>query len=126
MPGEAKSKDRMTASRPRARLSRPVWLREEEIVMEHNSTVFTAVYSPDGKQIVTASDDRTARLWDAESGRPMAIFGENMWQVTDANFSRNGREILTASLDGTAAIYRIRFDEILSWAKRSQPVERGK
>jgi WD40 repeat protein len=87
--------------------------------MEHNSTVFTAVYSPDGKQIVTASDDRTARLWDAESGRPMAIFGENMWQVTDANFSRNGREILTASLDGTAAIYRIRFDEILSWAKRS-------
>ena len=28
-----------------------------------------ADYSPDGKRIVTMSDDKTARIWDANTGR---------------------------------------------------------
>jgi WD40 repeat protein len=30
-----------------------------------------AAFSPDGTRIVTASWDNTARLWDAESGKPI-------------------------------------------------------
>ena len=31
----------------------------------------SAAFSPDGKRIVTASRDKTARLWDAETGKPI-------------------------------------------------------
>ena len=35
----------------------------------HRGAVLSAVYSPDGGKIVTASEDHTARLWDARTGQ---------------------------------------------------------
>ena len=32
-----------------------------------------AAYSPDGTQIVTASEDKTARIWDAHTGAQLAV-----------------------------------------------------
>ncbi len=32
-----------------------------------------AAYSPDGTRIVTASDDKTARIWDARTGAQLAV-----------------------------------------------------
>ena len=31
----------------------------------------SAAFSPDGKRIVTASGDKTARVWDAATGKPI-------------------------------------------------------
>ena len=36
--------------------------------MRHEGPVTSAAFSPDGTRIVTASDDSTARLWDAATG----------------------------------------------------------
>ncbi len=34
-------------------------------------SINSAQFSPDGQRVVTASDDNTARLWDAANGKPL-------------------------------------------------------
>ena len=66
----------------------------------------SAAFSPDGKRIVTASEDKTARLWDAETGKPI---GEPLKAMRDrcvsAAFSPDGKRIVTASADKTARLW---------------------
>src|SRR5208337_797846 len=63
-------------------------------------------FSPDGTRIVTASQDKTARIWDAATGKPI---GEPLkgheGVVTGASFSPDGTRIVTASQDKTARIW---------------------
>lgn len=39
--------------------------------LPHEGTVLHASLSPDGQRVVTAGDDKTARLWDAEPGKEL-------------------------------------------------------
>ena len=66
----------------------------------------SAAFSPDGQRIVTASDDKTARLWDAATGKPIGepLEGHDD-AVMSAAFSPDGQRIVTASLDKTARIW---------------------
>jgi hypothetical protein len=62
-----------------------------------------AAFSPDGKRIVTASDDNSARLWDAATGKQIAALEDHSGKVWiglhGAGFSPDGQRILTASVD---------------------------
>lgn len=65
-----------------------------------------AVFSPAGNRILTASDDGTARIWDASNGRLLHTMSEPTGEVLNsAWFSPDGRLVVTASNDGTARIW---------------------
>jgi WD40 repeat protein len=65
--------------------------------MEHKAEVNSAQFSPDGQQVVTASSDMTARLWDAVSGKPVGEPMEHDRKVFSAQFSPDGQRIVTVS-----------------------------
>ena len=65
---------------------------------------FDAAFSPDGARILTASADKTAKLWDAASGKLIASF-DHQASVYHAAFSPDGARILTASADNTAKLW---------------------
>jgi len=74
------------------------------IMRGHTSGVFSAVFSPDGQRILTASNDGTARLWNL-SGRLLATLDPHTGPIYRAVFSPDGKSILTASGDGTAQVW---------------------
>src|SRR6516165_7921789 len=64
-----------------------------------------AAFSGDGKRVVTASPDNTARVRDAESGKEVAILKGHTSSVLSVAFSGDGKQVLTASGDNTARIW---------------------
>ncbi len=46
---------------------------ELAVLSGHGDHVISAAYSPDGTRIVTASYDKTARIWDARTGAQLAV-----------------------------------------------------
>jgi len=65
------------------------------------------VFSPDGQRIVTASDDATARVWDASSGQLRATLRGHTSAVSSAVFSPDGQRIVTASNDNAARVFHV-------------------
>jgi WD40 repeat protein len=57
----------------------------------HDSGVFQAALSPDGKQVVTASFDGTVRLWDFPTAELLRVVGNHEEFVFSAAFSPDGR-----------------------------------
>jgi WD40 repeat protein len=64
-------------------------------------------YSPDGRTIVTGSDDQTARLWDADTGQPLGEPFQHPACVASVGFSPNGEAVLTGSQDNLARIWDV-------------------
>jgi WD40 repeat protein len=70
----------------------------------HQDTVENVAFSPDGARILTTSRDKTAKLWDAASGKLIASF-DHQDEVSHGAFSPDGVRILTASRDKTAKLW---------------------
>ena len=74
-------------------------------LLTHGSQSFYAAYSPDESRIATASEDGTARVWDAATGNavtPPLMVGH---PVVHVEFSPDGRRVVTADDDGTARVW---------------------
>ncbi len=84
---------------------------EEILSLKHQGQyVHAAAFSPDGKMIVTGSNDSSGfiRLWNAETGQPIKSFYGHTDAVLSTKFTKDGQRLITTSYDNTARLWDVK------------------
>jgi WD40 repeat protein len=69
--------------------------------------ILSVAFSPDGKTVLTGASDRTARIWDVETGKELKKFAghtnvaEGVWS---AAFSPDGKKVVTTGGQDTTVL----------------------
>ena len=108
---EALSPDNSGVARPVtqeavASLRRAMGQIKEFLVLSANSdAVLQAGFSPDGRKVLTASDDNIARIWNAETGKVIVTMAGHTASIAAATFNADGSKVLTCSEDGSIKVW---------------------
>jgi WD40 repeat protein len=86
-------------------------ISESNQLAGHPLAILDLSFSPDGEQIVTASWDKTAKLWNTQ-GQVLAIFTGHTEPVSSVAFSPDQKKLVTGSYDYTAKLWDLDGKEL--------------
>jgi WD40 repeat protein len=75
------------------------------VLSGHQKSLSHADFNSNASLVVTASADKTARIWDATTGFEIGRLSGHSLELYSAEFSPDGSRIVTASADKTARIW---------------------
>jgi len=78
----------------------------DTLLLSHENSLSHVEFSRDGKHLVTASEDSTARVWDAVTGKLLFTL-KHQGGVRQAKFSGDGTRVVTASRDKSAKVWDV-------------------
>jgi len=85
-----------------------VWNMQEQDFVQligHRGALWDVAFDSSGEQVATASQDTTACIWDARSGKLLIQLDGHEQEVKSAEFSPDGQCVITASSDRTARVW---------------------
>jgi WD40 repeat protein len=89
-----------------AALKRALASQQTRFVLRgHEAAVRGVAFSPDGKFVATSSLDKTARVWEAATGKLVCLLAAHEGAVPTVAFSPDGQFIVTSGRDGKARVW---------------------
>ncbi|WP_443067820.1 nSTAND1 domain-containing NTPase [Streptomyces sp. NBC_01351] len=73
----------------------------------HSGRVNALAYAPDGRTLVSAGADRTVRLWDPVTARPLAVLAGHTDEVLGTAFAPDGRSVASGGVDRTVRLWDV-------------------
>jgi len=82
--------------------------RALNVLKDHVAAVMDVEFSPTGEELVTASYDRTVRLWNRDRGHSRDVYHtKRMQRVFSARFTPDNKYVLSGSDDGNIRMWRV-------------------
>ncbi|KIJ90128.1 hypothetical protein K443DRAFT_686942, partial [Laccaria amethystina LaAM-08-1] len=76
-----------------------------KVLKGHTSWVTSVAFSRDGKQIVSGSQAKSVRVWDASTGNELKVLKGHTDRVTSVAFSPDGKQIVSGSNDKSVRVW---------------------
>ena len=92
-----------------------VYAQKLEAVVQrgHFESVKALAFTPDSKYVLTASRDKSVKLWELATGREIRTYFGHGHTVNDLVVNREGTQFITSSADNTAKIWDIRTGNVI-------------
>ncbi|KAF8835697.1 WD40 repeat-like protein [Paxillus ammoniavirescens] len=79
----------------------------------HEATILSIAYLPDGERVVSCSDDRTVRIWDAGNAEQEGTSMQHDGRVYTLTVTRDGQRILSGGKDRGIKVWDVETHELI-------------
>ncbi len=92
--------------------------RELLTLSSQSGRVYSVAWSPDGDLLATSSDDSTARVWNARTGKLSLTLSSHSGPVYSVAWSPHGRRLAASSGNGTVQVYAMEIHDLMALARQ--------
>ncbi|KIJ58802.1 hypothetical protein HYDPIDRAFT_101954, partial [Hydnomerulius pinastri MD-312] len=91
------------------------WPTAVQMLSGHAGRIASVAYSPDGQHIISGSDDKTVRIWNASTGQLVTdpLQGHTA-SIHSVAYSPDGQHIVSGSFDKTIRIWNARAGQLVT------------
>lgn len=90
--------------------------QEKQLIIRqgHKAAINMVKYSPTGRHIYSASDDKTIKMWDVATGIDMATFNAHKAPVLTIELSDDGKTLVSGDAGGEVILWNALNGEVLT------------